>query len=231
MQVTDIVEAYYKPLLAQAEGDQLDWLKKDMAQSMGIVIAYTSIFPQDEFEEVFPEYEAIKPLNGGMFKGIIDGKVRKDGEIVLLEHKTTSEKNIYKYIDQLALDDQATGYIWLTDAKAVFYNIIKKTAFRQATWESIDKYCVRIIKDYKENPEKYVYRTVVYKSKRDIEQWIEETKQVIKDMETCTAFYPTKRCALYGACEYIPLCRMGEDEFTKKELYVRERTRGNRSIN
>ena len=210
----------YASTVEQADDDT--YVKKDRAIATGIICAYVMLYKPNEFVDIVPEYEFEKALNGFLFCGRVDALIKPIQWI--MENKTWSMGRYYHswqhYIDSMHMSDQPTGYIWATDTLGMYLNLLRKSGFRQSSWESTDKYCDRILKDYITRPTEYIRREQVYRSKREIDTWVEETKQAIHDMEDCEHFYKsTEHCGNFGGCDYNILCKTGEDEQIKQELF------------
>ncbi len=173
------------------------------------------------------------PSRSFTLRGKID-EVSRDsrGKWWLVEYKTASQMPAYSYVDRLYLDTQVTTYFYAAqrylgiELAGILYRVVRKPSIRQTKKETVDDYCKRVIKDYAKRPEFYFYEEQMIRSQGDLKEF----EQRLWNISQLFLFYRrnniwpmnTSRCAEWGGCDYIPLCRREEDADL---LYVKRESR------
>ncbi|KKM73035.1 hypothetical protein LCGC14_1414490 [marine sediment metagenome] len=170
-----------------------------------------------------------------IFAGKIDGIVKLDGELWLLEHKTAASID-NKYITSLDLDDQVNTYLWAArelgyDIKGVIYNVLAKwapkppkllkngklsTDKRQKTthdlfFAAITKHNLLPV-DYTDmlihleaQEDTTFYREKVYRNDAEFDRIGRELYAVSRDMAKPQMFRNPGACRLQG-CSFRSIC-------------------------
>ena len=127
----------------------------------------------------------LEPIEYG---GIFDGLVDFNGQIWVLEHKTTSQLGSY-YFNQFKPNNQVTGYIW---------------AAEKLSGRKVQGAIINAIGVYKTGATKFE-RGMTARHAQDIIEWAENVRRVcnqIKRAEKEGFSMSTGACTLYGMCEY-----------------------------
>ena len=164
-----------------------------------------------------PEQEFKVRLARGIYlKGRLDA-ITQDG--VPVEHKTTGQFSLEKYIDHLAYDDQIAIYMLVTQSTRSIYTIIQKPSIRQRINESEEEYLSRVEEWY--TPE-HVMSVNVTRSAGDLEEKREEVIYLARQISKTKMFWRNPNtCALID-CPYASICLNYEPSmqlvgFEKKE--------------
>lgn len=154
------------------------------------------------------------------------------GKWWLVEYKTAGQLPSYAYVDRLYLDTQVTTYFYAAqkhlgiELEGVLYRVARKPSIRQKQTETVDEYCKRLVEDYKKRPEFYFYEEQMIRSQEDLSEF----EQHLWNVTQLFMFYRrndiwpmnTSRCAEWGGCDFLPLCKREEDA---KLLYVERESR------
>ena len=147
--------------------------------------------------------------------GKIDGLEQRNGKWWLVEIKTSGKLD-RAYIERLPLDTQVTTYVYaLTrmgyDIAGVVYRVIRKPTIQQRQKETAQEYRQRLIQDYQERQDFYFYEEPLYRSKADLDEFEAELWAITQDVLSAERlgwwYKNTSRCAEYGGCDFLPLCR------------------------
>ena len=148
-----------------------------------------------------PEQEFKVRLARGIYlKGKLDA-ITKDG--VPVEHKTTGQFSLEKYIDHLAYDDQIAIYMLVTQSTRSIYTIIQKPTIRQRMNETEEEYLSRVEEWY--TPE-HVLSVNVYRTAGDLQEKREEVIYLARQISKMKMFWRNPNtCALID-CPYASIC-------------------------
>ena len=164
-----------------------------------------------------PEQEFRVRVGRGVYlKGKFDA-LTVDG--VPVEHKTTGQSSLEKYIDHLAYDDQIAMYMLATKSRRAVYTIIQKPTIRQGKNETEAEYLERVSAWY--TPE-HVTSVNVYRTAGDIESKREEIIYLSKQIQRTKMFWRNPNTCALTPCPYASICLIYEPGmqtvgFTKKE--------------
>jgi hypothetical protein len=217
--------------------DQYDADKQmiNRAILLGMLRAAESWFDNPAEMEHEPEWllPIINPDTGRQSKKFLTGGkadgIGWDGLIwCVIEEKTTAQRWSKSDIDKLPLDRQVLNEVSnLQRARnitvsQVRYRYILKPYIKQKQTESTRQYCDRVMEDYAERPEFYLHEERLYVEQERVIEWERDLwrlAQVIDHTQKHNAWYRnTSRCAEWGGCSYLPICR-GEDI---EGMYVNE---------
>ena len=164
-----------------------------------------------------PEQEFRVRIGHGVYlKGKLDA-LTADG--IPVEHKTTGQYSLEKYIDHLAYDDQIAMYMLAAQSERAIYTIIQKPTIRPSKNESEAEYLERVSAWY--TPE-HVISVNVYRTAGDLEEKREEIKYLVKQIRQTKKFWRNPNSCALTPCPYASICLNYEPEmqtagFTKKE--------------
>lgn len=136
-----------------------------------------------------------------------------------VEHKTTGQNSLEKYIDHLAYDDQIAIYMLATNSTRAIYTIIQKPTIRQGKNETEDEYLSRVSDWY--SPE-HVVCVDVFRTAGELKAKYEEIVYIAKQIRNTKLFWRNpSNCALVS-CPYASVCLNYEPDmqlagFIKKE--------------
>lgn len=237
-----LLDAFYDGLRDELDGDGNVGQHKALAR--GMFKGYSMIYSPNEFEWIRPEIQFTKifpnnftPAGQVTLAGKTDALIRKGGNHVLLETKTTSDNSMSRYVDGLLLADQPCVYLTgFTDYSpiGVLYNIVRKARLRQMTCESDQAFYGRIEQAYvndAKNDREYYHREMVYRTPDELAQWHKEFLMVTADMCYYYPYKNPKRCTDWSGCEFKKLCEgceIQEEDFVKKTA-IHEELQGGKS--
>lgn len=164
-----------------------------------------------------PEQEFRVRIGRGLYlKGRLDALT---ADSVPVEHKTTGQYSLEKYIDHLAYDDQIAMYMLAAQSLRAVYTIIQKPTIRQGKSESEAEYLERVSAWY--TPE-HVISVNVYRTAGDIEEKREEIMYLSKQIRQTKKFWRNPNTCALTPCPYASICLNYEPEmqtvgFVKKE--------------
>lgn len=204
---------------SQSEADTLETRKAFVEAA---VTGYLKRFPEpaEARHEIQFDLPIINPATKAVSKtfrlaGKIDGLEKRGGKWWLVEIKTSGKLD-KAYIERLPLDTQVTTYVYaLTrmgyDLAGVVYRVIRKPTIQQRKNESLSDFCRRMIDDYQERQDFYFYEEALHRSKDDLDEFEAELWAITQDILSAERlgwwYKNTSRCAEYGGCEFLPLCR------------------------
>jgi hypothetical protein len=205
------------------------------AHATAMMHGYMIHHPTESWEVIELEGEILQRLPGtmAMIGGRVDGLVRVDGEVRLLEHKTAAAVD-KQYVEKLWTDLQIQAYCWAQrraghDVSAVIYNVLRKPSIRRSAKkaESWDAYTNRCRKWCETTPDAYT-RLDLYFSDHQIESVVDDLVAMVRDWDAARrdARWPRNRdaCFKWGrACPFFKLCSSGDDPRVLRDQY-RERT-------
>ncbi len=204
---------------------------------------YTGAYSPDEFNEYSPEVKGEVVIDNTYIpegKFILayktDARIRTDTTLKLFETKTTSAYSITKFLNNLRMDDQPTTYLYCDRRLGnlvvnVLYNIIFKPRLKKSKFESEEGFLSRIRKVYlkdatlDEEERTYYKRENIYRTPKQLQEFEEETRQIVGDMTGYMNYKSPARCQDWNRdCEFIKLCEGDDcqDEFAKKKAMHEE---------
>ena len=170
-----------------------------------------------EIWDARPEQEFRVRISRGLYlKGKLDA-VTPAG--IPVEHKTTGQASMEKYIDHLAYDDQISLYMLATGSREAIYTIIQKPTIRQCKTETEEEYLERVSEWY--SPE-HVTSVRVYRTVGELEEKREELKYLARQIRQTKLFWRNPNTCAITTCPYASICLNYEPEmqtvgFEKKE--------------
>ena len=165
-----------------------------------------------------------------------DGYVEllKYGKRALYELKTSGDTSRDAYKHKLSLDKQINANIMALleekkECEAVLYDIIWKPALRLKTGrktmpdETQAELSERIIAEYETNPSEYFERLLVYRSKRDLEEYVLDTKAQFDTLDGVNErglwYRNTGACEHFGKlCQFFSVCM--DDNAEDREQFM-----------
>ncbi len=153
---------------------------------------------------------ALEPIEYG---GIFDTLVDFQGQIFILEHKTTSRMGS-TYFLQFKPNNQVTGYVWGASG---------------LSGRKVNGAIINAMGVYKSSPTKFE-RHITTRNAGDIEEWGLNVRNTCEEIQQHkrNGFFPmrTAACTLYGTCEFhgvhvlttqIERAKRLENDFVKSE--------------
>ena len=148
-----------------------------------------------------PEKEFRLRLSRGLYlKGKLDA-LTHDG--VPVEHKTTGQNSLDKYIDHLAYDDQISIYMLATGSTQAIYTVIQKPTIRQGKNESEAEYLERVGKWY--SPE-HVMSVNVVRTAGDLEAKRAEIIYLARQIRQTKLYWRNPNTCAITSCPYASIC-------------------------
>lgn len=228
--ILERINAFYDGLRDNLDGE--GDVGKHKALVRGMFMGYSMIYSPNEFEWIRPEIKFTKvfpnnftPTGQFTLAGKTDALIRRGGNHILFETKTTSDNSMSRYVDGLLLADQPCVYLTgFTDYEpiGVLYNIVRKARLLQKTCESDQAYYKRIEMAYvndAKNDREYYHREMVYRTPAELAEWHKELLMVTADMCDYYPYKNPKRCTDWSGCEFKKLCEgceIQEEDFVKK---------------
>lgn len=158
----------------------------------------------------------IRLARGIYLKGRLDG-ITHDG--VPIEHKTTGQSDLLKYIDHLAYDDQIAIYMLATCSTRAIYTIIQKPSIRLRQNETEEEYLERVTEWY--SPE-HVACVDVVRTLGELEEKRQEVIYIAKQIQHTKLFWRNPNTCALTSCPFASICLSYEPQmqlvgFEKKE--------------
>lgn len=204
--------------------EQSDKVWEQQALILGMLAGYAKHYLARDLKtwKVLEVEKSFKyPLpNGWNQRGKRDMLVqqRKDGKVVLVEHKTAARVDAH-YVAKLPLDSQIIGYaksVKVERGKApdgVCYNVARKAQLRKGKKETFEQFAKRLKVEYSLNPGAYFYRATLLFSAQNLVRFETELGLFAKEMQRAIKeqfFYQnTTQCTSMGVCPYMSLCIQG----------------------
>ena len=164
-----------------------------------------------------PEQEFKVRLARGIYlKGKLDA-ITADG--LPVEHKTTGQFDLYRYLDHLAYDDQIAIYMLATGTNRAHYTVIQKPSIRLKKDETEEEYLERVSEWY--SPE-HVVCVDVTRTNRELEAKRQEIIYIAKQIQKTKNFWRNPNSCALAPCAYESIClhyepQMQVIDFVKKE--------------
>lgn len=157
--------------------------------------------------EAQPEKEFRVRISRGLYlKGKLDA-LTADG--IPVEHKTTGQNSLEKYIDHLAYDDQIAIYMLVTQSQRAIYTIMQKPTIRQGKNETEVEYLSRVSAWY--TPE-HVKSVNVVRTGGELEAKREEIIYLAKQIRHTKIFWRNPNTCSITSCPYASICLNYEPE-------------------
>lgn len=161
------------------------------------------------------EFE-VRLARGIYLNGKLDA-LTTDG--IPVEHKTTGQYSLDKYIEHLAYDDQIAIYMLATSSKKAVYTIIQKPSIRQGKNETEEEYLSRVSEWY--TPE-HITCVNVFRSAGELEAKREEIIYLAHQIRKTKMFWRNPNTCALTPCPYSNICLNYEPQmqlvgFEKKE--------------
>lgn len=194
----------------------------------------------DGFDEIIiqtivPEYKLEIPWTVGNYHfnyvNRLDGKIiTEDNGLWVLELKSTTLID-GDLLQKLNTNFQINSY-WFSmlfneqqEVDGVLYRYIRKPSIKQKKDETLEKFRIRLSRDYLERPEFYFHEESLYFNQPQIKIFTKDMNTYFEELTRC---YVTQRwpkhgvaCdANFGLCEYLKYCSNPTDE-TLKTYYER----------
>lgn len=146
-----------------------------------------------------------RTASGHQIIGRLDGR---NGDLYLIEHKTTSIENDELYVNMLEKDEQLMTYMLATGIHDMKYTVCRVPKFRQRMNETADEYEERILAWYREDPDRRMKLVDIHRSDEELAAFAETLDKTVTEMENCKLFYRnTAHCMAWGKpCEYAAIC-------------------------
>lgn len=223
-----IINRVFDPVLSGKDNrflspEQMEDVAKQKVMTLGMALAYVRVYADDR-----KKWKVIDVERKGKFRinknwdmyFTVDMLVKIKGKAWVVEHKTTAVIDA-NYVSRLDLDDQVTTYLvgvektWGIKAEGVIYNVIMKPRIRQKQKETREEYLGRVLALYEDNPQEYLYRAQLYRTKGIRKTFERELDLFTKEMDRAEklGFYykNTGACSgIRGTCSMMPLCIEGE---------------------
>ncbi len=171
-----------------------------------------------------PEQEFRVRLARGIYlKGKLDALTAEGTPV---EHKTTGQYSLEKYIDHLAYDDQIAIYMLVTGKSRAIYTIMQKPTIRQGKNETEAEYLARVSSWY--SPE-HVQMVNVVRTAGELESKRKEIIYLAKQIRQTRMYWRNPNTCAITSCAYAPICLNYEPEmqlvgYEKKERRNEELT-------
>lgn len=174
---------------------------------------YAKVYANEPFKVIAkPEVGFVIPLGEHLWGGRMDLPVEWDGQLWIMEHKTTTRMDA-NYFKQFQLDKQITSYV----VGAEEY-LGRKCAGCLVNGLEVWKELKRPTPKSK-TPEQHFVRDPIIRSDMLKERFKLNVARIIRDILWCEAnneFYEAEKrdvCFSYNSeCPYATLCKYGEDE-------------------
>jgi len=152
--------------------------------------------------------------------GKADGYYSENGTATIIEEKTRAGSPGEADISKLDLDSQVLNEVSNLQRSRgktinrVLYRYIVKPYIKQTSKETVDQFCERLIEDYHRRLDFYFHEFEILVDQTRVREWERDLWRIahaISYAQKHNLWYRnTSRCAEWGGCAYLPLCR-GED--------------------
>lgn len=212
--------------------DRSDLSDTDRVKATELVRGYWEKYPRESFTVIDIEREfstpLINPKTGCPSKtwelaGKVDGIIEQNGELYILEHKTTSKADD-DYFNRVEIDMQLAFYaiaiqqVLERPVVGALYDVIEKPAIRLKTNEDIDSFRLRVRDDI--DGDNYVRRFIRFAdgflTMRQSLLWA-----MCREIRHGAICPNTSACLQFSTCPYLPLCRAFGDLQSVPEFYTK----------
>lgn len=183
-------------------------------------------FDEIIIQKIIPEYKLEIPWTVGNYHfnyvNRLDGKIITDDSLWILEIKSTTLID-GDLLQKLNTNFQINSY-WFSmlyneqqEIDGVLYRYIRKPSIKQKKDESLEKFRIRLSKDYNERPEFYFHEESLYFDQLQIKNF---TKDMNIHFEELTRAYVTQNWVKrgtacdsnFGLCPYLKYCSKSTQE-------------------
>lgn len=194
---------YHEKLQELNETGSFD--NSDMSKESAMATAYKKyIYPNFIVKEAEKWYQ--RPINQAYdLIGRVDG-ITLDGELV--EHKSTGQEITEAYEYNLQWDEQILAYMWLSEARKVWYTVCRKPTIRQKRGESDEEFFQRMIEWYDIDTDSKIRLLEITRTEEEVNAFADDLKRITKEIANCEYYYRnTAHCNCWGRrCEYSSIC-------------------------
>lgn len=190
------------------EGEDL----RTVANGVRLMEWYAKVYAHEPFKVIGePEVGFVFPIGDILYGGRMDLAIDWDGELWIMEHKTTSRLSA-RYFKQFELDFQITGYIVSTESylgrkcMGCLVNALEP-------WKEVKKETAKTKK-----PEDRFARNPLTRTQKDKDRFKLNVQRIVRDIMWCednNEFYECEKkdhCFSYNSeCPYKTLCLYGEN--------------------
>ena len=183
-------------------------------------------FDEIEIQKIIPEYKLEVPFRVGNYHynyiNRIDGKILTLQNPWILEIKSTTlidEDLIIKLNTNFQINSYWFSILYADQQKidGVLYRYIRKPSIKQKKGETLEKFRIRLSKDYIERPEFYFYEESLYFNQTSIINFKKELQSFFEELTRSyiTGIWPRKGTACdmnFGLCEYLKYCSNPTEE-------------------
>ena len=206
------------------EGDEL----RTVENGVKLLTTYAEVYKHESLEILgleqgfaVPVPHPDKPGHSIIYGGKLDGLVKWDGAVYVLEHKTTSALN-YSYFEQFRPNQQLDGYVYGARAltglpiAGVLVNALEP-------WKEVKR-----VTDKTKRPEDHFARAPIQRSEIELEDFARDVNEIVGEILKCeqdNRYYKTRSaCRDFNYnCVYKDLCLYGPDErFIKANYNVKK---------
>ena len=159
----------------------------------------------------------IRIARGIYLKGRLDA-ISHEG--LPIEHKTTGQFDLLKYIDHLAYDDQIAIYMLATGSARAIYTVIQKPTIRLRQNETEEEYLERVSEWY--TPEHITCVNVV-RTQGELEEKRQEVIYIAKQIQHTKMFWRNPNTCALTSCPYASICLNYEPQMQLVGFERRER--------
>lgn len=181
--------------------------------------AFKKYVPWQDWKAV-PEQEfKIRLARGVYLKGRLDAITQYGFPV---EHKTTGNAGLDKYVDHLAYDDQIALYMLTLGKERAIYTVIQKPTIRLKKDETEEQYLERVGQWYDDNPENKILTLTVVRSPQELEEKRQEVIYLAHQIRHTKLFWRNPNSCAITSCPYASICLNYEPNiqpvgFIKKE--------------
>lgn len=230
------LDAYYKQgggeagLKAGLEAFQGGWKDREgdeirtVENGIKMLTWYSVKYKHEPFKTVGkPESGFVFFIGDILYGGRIDLPVEWDGNLWIMEHKTTTRLS-GGYFDQYELDKQVTGYIIAAENYFKDRKVMGCIVNVMEPWKELIRPTAK-----SKQPEDHFLRKPITRSTMVKERFKLNVQRIVRDIHWCTEndeFMEAEKkevCHYYNRpCPYLQLCQYGEDERVIEREYVKE---------
>jgi hypothetical protein len=195
----------------------------EQARARAMVQAYATRWVDESFNDVRSEAVFEFELGGHRVQGKLDKLVRSGGELVLVEHKTTSDDIATlgdDYWRRLPLDLQIAIYQEAVEAQTgerpgILYDVLKKPLGspkqkdrKSKERESLAEFQARLTDTMLASPDEYLVRRVLHRTRDQQRELLAEAVEAMNEMAAARSYARNETACVspYGACPYLGVC-------------------------
>lgn len=187
-------------------------------KTRAMFLVYAALYGEEPWETLSVEAPFAADRGGYVVDGRLDLTVRlahdlygfRRGDVVIVEHKTSSEDVSAgsMYWKRLRIATQPSIYLAaVPEAVGVVYNILKRPAHRRRAGESDDAFCERIAHDLAADPDTYFVRGGVVRTDAEAAASAEDIEATVQLIQLGRFPRNPQQCVRYGReCPYFDVC-------------------------